>query len=439
MSTPVLVQAAPGGGCCDCATQVGCDCGLVCRLFYQVKAGSATLCGFSENTGYKSSPPKKYLNDAKSGTVYKGTWPVAGCPSSPPDGQVYTWTTSETNLNMCDAYGCLTASLAQTVSMKMSGGSKCIRVQATIVVALTTGHDPSAVSWSVNLVKADGTTEVNVINKAPGAAGTFNYDSGWITGFPTNWVGALYRFYCGDGFFSHNSNRWRYATAPFLTSGTLDSFRDVWSFNGQYSLTPIVCSLSATDTSARFDEQFGAYPLTTGGTAVGAPSESDYTGLVTTTLTAITRTVSGSGCTAVGGGVYAQVSGGLTETLTQEDTEDAAVERAKALITKWTRCAPVSPADCSAYKTLRGAGVFTLSFRASEYAIDESGLIANKAYVATVKIQRRLAGTANPFVDYSIDYISFTAQPIGPATWHDITTDSGWETAAVSCTIALNE
>lgn len=83
--------------------------------------------------------------------------------------------------------------------------------------------------------------------------------------------------------------------------------------------------------------------------------------------------------------------------------------------------------------------MFTLSFRASEYAIDESGLIANKAYVATVKIQRRLAGTANPFVDYSIDYISFTAQPIGPATWHDITTDSGWETAAVSCTIALNE
>jgi hypothetical protein len=122
-------------------------------------------------------------------------------------------------------------------------------------------------------------------------------------------------------------------------------------------------------------------------------------------------------------------TGQLFQNLSNEDTEDNAIARANASLS-WSSCTPSVPADCSAYKPLRGAGSFSLSYRSSQYAVDESGLTIGQDYHAKVTLQRRVYGTSDAFVDYALVEFDFTAT--GSATYHDVANDSGMETAAVS-------
>jgi hypothetical protein len=65
---PVLLQKALGSSsCCNCNQQVDCSCVIACSLSHRVKAGTATLVGFSEYIS-PSTPPKKFLRKEFTGT-----------------------------------------------------------------------------------------------------------------------------------------------------------------------------------------------------------------------------------------------------------------------------------------------------------------------------------------------------------------------------------
>lgn len=122
--------------------------------------------------------------------------------------------------------------------------------------------------------------------------------------------------------------------------------------------------------------------------------------------------------------------------LTNEDTEDNAITRANAAIATWDSCIAIDPSYCSAYKTVRGAGQFTLTYRTAQYRIYTTRNTPGQHYSVVINLQRKLHGTSDPFIDWAtntIDYIGVADPYVG--IWYQIPVDSGYEVAATSCTV----
>ncbi|MGH7944951.1 MAG: hypothetical protein ACREH8_02920 [Opitutaceae bacterium] len=122
--------------------------------------------------------------------------------------------------------------------------------------------------------------------------------------------------------------------------------------------------------------------------------------------------------------------------LTDEDTEDDAEERVLAGISDWTG----GPCNVhTAIRTLRLAGQTEFAFRRAQFRVTISGsgedpLISGHTYEVTVAITRRIAGSAGPFLPYSIAVFNLTASgPSKTSDWIDIENEAGWETKADSC------
>lgn len=67
MGKKYLLASRPGGGCCTCAQQVGCNCGQ-CNLRCRSKTGIAELCGYSEYVT-PSVPPRKFRRKTMGGSL----------------------------------------------------------------------------------------------------------------------------------------------------------------------------------------------------------------------------------------------------------------------------------------------------------------------------------------------------------------------------------
>lgn len=130
---------------------------------------------------------------------------------------------------------------------------------------------------------------------------------------------------------------------------------------------------------------------------------------------------------AAGPGLYAQLS--------NEDTEDDAINRADALIGSWTSC----PSNCTGYKEIRAAADFTLAYRHLQLAVVTPGSASGITYEATITIRRRAYGTSDPFVEWielTHQYVGTGGTYTGP--WLHVPVESGYEVEASACANAID-
>lgn len=127
-----------------------------------------------------------------------------------------------------------------------------------------------------------------------------------------------------------------------------------------------------------------------------------------------------------------------TQTLSEEDTEIDAINRASAAL-------PWTASDCAAspaFWTQRGAGDFTFAFRSVQVRgraghTPQPALIVGHDYEITIGYYRRVLGSAGPFLFLATDVVSLHASHTEEVTdWQDVPNEAGWETAALTCAIA---
>lgn len=267
--------------------------------------GTATLIGFSEFTNL-SSPPKKYLRKATSGTICVGEWTESGCetPSLP-----ISWGTQGNVSPDWAGYTIYSASLVP-IAQDASGTT---RYRASISV--------------VNLPDNRATDiDILVLGPVPGNVDDFSMTNGQERDVsPGTYTASLNWKVVG--------NPRQVGSADFGVELIVQT-RDEWNIVQEYDASdPSGSTWTAnTNASVRYKAFGTTFPMTAGGTVSGIPSLSSYLGLLRESLTATTRTLSGTEvCTATASG-STKAQGLFRETLSNEDTDDAAKDRANITV-----------------------------------------------------------------------------------------------------------
>ncbi len=137
-----------------------------------------------------------------------------------------------------------------------------------------------------------------------------------------------------------------------------------------------------------------------------------------------------------GEGKYNQTNGTVTESLSSEDTEDAAEARAADAIEDWG-----SEGLCSgrtAFRTQRTTG-FTFGWRKAQVRVQWTA-VSGKTYQVKVRFARRVLGSSGPFLFYSEEQQSVLADTTSEQTdWIDIPNEAGWETIAANCSVECTD
>lgn len=148
-----------------------------------------------------------------------------------------------------------------------------------------------------------------------------------------------------------------------------------------------------------------------------------------------TSTTTGAGCQVLSGIHSRDDSGENTNSLSNEDTEAAAVERAQNAITDWSDCSLGN----SAFITDRsGVGGFSFGFRKIQTKVHWTAIVG-RTYDVRVNFSRRLLGSVGPFLDLGQPYeTSITAGVVAEFTdWIDVPNEAGWETVASNCVVTI--
>jgi hypothetical protein len=201
--------------------------------------------------------------------------------------------------------------------------------------------------------------------------------------------------------------------------GTLSDVTINYSGSGIY--TPLPTSCPSPDCSSLVNANCGA---------AQNPSCS------TQSNTATTSSAIGNGCVCQTSGRGYNVTGTWTNSLSSEDTEDDAANRAASAISSWSDCSGGS----SAYLTDRtGTGSFTFGFRNIQIKANWTAVIG-KTYNVQINFARRLLGTSDPYIDLGMPFEStITADRIDESTdWVDVPNEAGWETIASGCLVVLS-
>lgn len=123
--------------------------------------------------------------------------------------------------------------------------------------------------------------------------------------------------------------------------------------------------------------------------------------------------------------------GDATGDLSDEDTESAAVARAKAAIADWTTGGTC--ADHTSYKAVRTAG-FSFTFQVAQTRfVVTSGLVNGSNYEGRIHLGRRTIGSGGAFVDTDAPLIvHFSASGASyTSDWQDLPVEDGYEYKAL--------
>ncbi len=123
----------------------------------------------------------------------------------------------------------------------------------------------------------------------------------------------------------------------------------------------------------------------------------------------------------------------MTETLTNEDTEEDAMARAVDAL-EWNIIGPC--ANHTTYITERGEilGPYGFGFRIAQVRAQLSGLVVGQNYNVTFRVWRRLFSSSGTFAAFQ--EISGSIQATSEAMyteWEDIPIQRGYETRVMSC------
>jgi hypothetical protein len=131
------------------------------------------------------------------------------------------------------------------------------------------------------------------------------------------------------------------------------------------------------------------------------------------------------------GVVYSQVSTTLKIALSDEDTDDMALQRALG-------GASYAPGACSTYMGVRGPGQYSFNFSYAQVSATLTGCQILQGYLVTFNLGQRIVGSGAPFTPSGTIEFSFGATSTTETVpWQDITTQSGYETALLSVTVSL--
>lgn len=388
------------GECCECEEFTGCDCnGPDCSLICESKEVTAEVCGFGEFADV-STPPRVYKVKSFAGAA--------------------DWTIRLTNCS-----GTIRCEYTDTL-----GGSITKDPDDSCSESGTGTRTRSAVEGAPGSGTASGT---GVINGSPGTWSieyTVTKDGGgnFILNYTTTATGGgIYlsaQFCCGSG-----------PNGLLPDGATLVADMEVvaiYTHAGNILVLDVPLVIYRRETCAS-----GVENIT---------SLDDYSeiGRFDITDARIQRTAepSGAACQVSGGeGQEITNSPTLTETLSDEDTEDDAEDRAAAAVGSWTACS--SPCVCeelTAYRQDRGSG-FSWTARVVRVKVHATNLAESSSYQATIQYQRRPYGSSDPWVDFAQEFVNlFTGASETEATsadWVEVPNTRGFETRARCAGVVL--
>lgn len=408
------------GGCCDCAQQVGCDCSAVpCARVCRSKSGTAELCGREEFTD-PSEPPKKYhKRELKS---EGGRFVVCSIPF--PDCE------------LSDCQGSVRLEFSGTIS-----GSPTITASGTFrLLGVTAGmatyraEDLSGVEAPASPIGVRLRFEISAVEHLLNEGDEVDVPEG--TEF--------------DVCLQVNYIAWSNAQCLCVVAGKPLERRtaDDWDLVQEYAPAACVavppadatCPMSETDLSTR-RSKVGSGCADDGTGEIDALPSPDpavaYAGGVNVDEGKTLRTYEGLGCIDQGDGTTINYLGRITDTLSVEDTEEAAEARVTACM-EWLGG---SCGDHTAFRTTRGTAEFGFGFRAAQVQVTAGSvakpLIIGHDYRVTLRYGRRVLGSGGAYVFHAAEEIEFTADtaPTDTTAWIDIPNEAGWETAVIGCSV----
>lgn len=309
------------------------------------QAATATLIGHSEFTA-PSAPPRKFRKLEVAGTIYSGEWTTATCPDSvsPPSG---------------GAKGSA-AGLALQWRFTFNPQTKEVTAEYT----RTGGFEPEWYGgqyvWGMEVGLWNSNGPIGGPNPSYGTSSstvTRRFISRHGNLVTSIWNGR----HGGTGAaatFTPSGMSWVIEGASVL-------YRDEWLSAATFDKA--TGAVAAVASNIRYHEPLGGdFPLSEGGAIVPwsgflyAPDHANAygTGVQRTAETMTTRTYSGTN-TPLGSGPYYKFSGDVEATLSDEDTEDDALDRALA--------GPALGAMPVAYRTRRTTG---FSFEVSQFKLE---------------------------------------------------------------------
>lgn len=228
---------------------------------------------------------------------------------------------------------------------------------------------------------------------------------------------------------------WEYRAEFAEVYGAIEELtEDSWDIDSDHGAgleeDPPVCAPNNHDVSYRLvDGELGVGPFDE------SPPEA-YDGFVDVEEEQSERTTVGKDLCQPFNDDFLQVTGTVTETLNDEDTDADAIARAKAAIESWSACNLGCLVDCSAFISQRTSG-FTVGFRDVQTRVTWTAVIGQN-YNVKVRFGRRLLGSTGPFFFYSLYEVTLNADQVAEATdWIDVPNEAGWETVAINCSVKL--
>ena len=203
--------------------------------------------------------------------------------------------------------------------------------------------------------------------------------------------------------------------------------------NGTATYTASTCTLATIDYNTRNDT--GSCGTPGGGFTTTQRSRLVYDSsfmLLPTDLPTVREVTARPPCYNFSGSNHVTATGSGSETLSSEDTEEDAIARENAT-TGWDG----SPQSI-AKSEVRGAGDFDGAYVYVEWRTQVSGLQAGFNYTARAQYGRRAYGSSDPFADFAIGNVSFTATGGTEYTpWEAVPNESGYETNVVSVEVCF--
>ncbi len=221
---------------------------------------------------------------------------------------------------------------------------------------------------------------------------------------------------------------WLGVASGCLTAGGIPEIRDSWDEEDTADI--ITCLLTSFDHSNRDGGPLPPLCLEGPGPCYGGGVE--FVG------NNVTRSWNGVGCVQTGINSSERYTGSIDEAVDLPDGDDTAIQRAVDQIPDWIGGAC---ATTTAYKSLRGAGEFSLAFRIVRVKVtvgsSSKPLSPGNVYEVTVKYVRRALGSGGPFTAYAEESITLVATlPVETTGWLTVPNgDEGYETKASGCSV----
>jgi hypothetical protein len=401
----VMSVIGANGSCCPCAHQVGCQCQDVpCGIQCEQKDGTAQLCGQPEleNPDGPSVPPKFYKDLDIDGdmTVCKKQASDCSEPACP----------AAVSISGTQSFEGGPHSYAGTLEPVSGPSGGFIGYKATCSISPQDRACRMIIGYGGSTIEAFANGQTRTVLYA-----THDLTAEWQV-------------------FSVLAGNWVTIDLKCLNMGAAiyNSYKDTWAFSQHFEVPS--CVAVPANSSTRQQQLGGACPPS-GGSTFDLPIETslEYPG-ATIVKSRTSWVVTGNGiCAPDGAGANLNTDGEVIEQLSSEDTEDAAISRAEALLV-WV----VSLLGCGqakAFRTLRGPGQTVMGFRNVRVQGNFARGVPGSSYRVTIRFFREVLGSPTSAAYYTEAHQDIVANSLGYGVTSklDVPNEAGFATWAQNC------